>query len=85
MEDDTLDIRTAEVVSIDEDTLLVQAGLQPGERLIVSVVRSPIQGMAVTPYDPDNPEPEETDETEEDADAAESEVASAADAGEGRL
>ncbi|MEO1310985.1 MAG: efflux RND transporter periplasmic adaptor subunit [Pseudomonadota bacterium] len=61
--DDKLRIRDVETITIDEETLLVQSGLAAGERLIVSVVRGPTEGMEVEPYDPDAPpRAEEEDE-----------------------
>jgi len=45
--DEKLDIRKADVVWRDTQTVLLREGLEPGERLIVSDLASPIQGMSV--------------------------------------
>ena len=45
--DNKLDIRKADVIWRDTQTVLLREGLEPGERLIVSDLASPIQGMSV--------------------------------------
>ena len=45
--DNKLDIREADVIWRDTQTVLLREGLEPGERLIVSDLASPIQGMSV--------------------------------------
>jgi RND family efflux transporter MFP subunit len=45
--DDKLDIRKADVIWRDTQTVLLREGLEPGERLIVSDLASPVQGMPV--------------------------------------
>ncbi|MCG6905714.1 MAG: efflux RND transporter periplasmic adaptor subunit [Desulfobacteraceae bacterium] len=42
-----LSIRTAVVAWRDAETVLVQSGLEPGERLIVSDLPAPVEGMAL--------------------------------------
>lgn len=46
-----LEIRTATVAFSNSDHAVITRGLRPGERLIVSALRSPISGMAVTTID----------------------------------
>lgn len=46
-EDNTLDIRSVEVVWRYEDTVLVRSGVKSGEEVITSAVSAPIQGMAL--------------------------------------
>lgn len=79
-DDDKLTIRNATTVTIDDETVLVRSGLEPGERLIVSVVRNPAEGMEIEPYDPDAPKTDEIAGAAADANAAEQEVADAASA-----
>jgi len=45
--DDTLDIRTVNVVYSDKDMVVLVAGLNEGERIVTSPVRAPRQGMKV--------------------------------------
>jgi multidrug efflux pump subunit AcrA (membrane-fusion protein) len=42
-----LDIRTVTVAWRDTETVLVQSGLEPGERLIISDLSAPVGGMAL--------------------------------------
>ena len=42
---DTLDIRTAEIVSGREDSILIRVDLAPGESIITSPLPVPIPGM----------------------------------------
>ncbi len=45
--DDTLDIRTVNVVYSDKDIVVLLAGLSEGEKVVISPVRAPRQGMKV--------------------------------------
>jgi len=45
--DDTLVIRSVEVVSTNAERAVIASGLEPGERVIVSPVRDPHEGMAL--------------------------------------
>ena len=45
--DGKLNIRKVKIVWRDTQTVLLQEGLEPGDRLIVSDLASPIQGMPV--------------------------------------
>lgn len=45
---DTLDIRPVETVWRDKETVLVARGIAPGERLILSDLAAPAQGMALS-------------------------------------
>lgn len=51
---DKLEIRQAEVIWRDEDTVLIGSGLNPGDRLIISDLSVPIAGM---PVKIDSPKP----------------------------
>lgn len=46
-----LDIRTAEVAHATSTHAIISEGLRPGERLIVSALRNPISGMALSTID----------------------------------
>ncbi|MDA8961927.1 efflux RND transporter periplasmic adaptor subunit [Congregibacter sp.] len=46
-----LDIRTAEVAHATSEYAVISEGLRPGERLIVSALRNPISGMALSTID----------------------------------
>ncbi|WOJ96363.1 efflux RND transporter periplasmic adaptor subunit [Congregibacter brevis] len=46
-----LDIRTAEVAHTSAEHAVISSGLRPGERLIVSALRNPISGMALSTID----------------------------------
>jgi len=46
-----LDIRTVEVISTSEDQVLISAGLDIGEKVAVSTLPNPAQGMLVQPID----------------------------------
>jgi len=52
-EDNTLQVRNVETLWRDADTVLLKKGLQPGERLIVSDLSTPIGGMALRIEDMD--------------------------------
>lgn len=45
--EDTLDIRTIEIAFRNQENVLVTAGLEDGERLIISSLPSPVPGMAL--------------------------------------
>ncbi|MGD9174163.1 MAG: efflux RND transporter periplasmic adaptor subunit [Desulfobacterales bacterium] len=45
--EDTLKIRDVDILWRDSDTVLFRDGLQPGDRLIVSELPTPVDGMAV--------------------------------------
>lgn len=47
-DDDTLDIRTVTVMHTDMNRAVISAGLAAGERVVVSPVRDPRQGMRVS-------------------------------------
>src|SRR5690606_31434696 len=49
MPDDTLDIRTVEVVTAGGETAVLSGGVAPGERVIVSPLQSAVRGMPLTP------------------------------------
>jgi RND family efflux transporter MFP subunit len=46
-EDDTLDIRTVDPIWRDEESIVVREGLAPGERIVMSDLSAPVQGMAL--------------------------------------
>ncbi|WP_439106007.1 efflux RND transporter periplasmic adaptor subunit [Congregibacter sp.] len=46
-----LDIRTADVAHATSEHAIISRGLRPGERLIVSALRNPISGMALSTID----------------------------------
>ena len=46
-----LDIRRADVAYSNADYAVVSEGIRPGERLVVSTLRNPISGMAVSTID----------------------------------
>lgn len=46
-----LDIRTAEVAHTSAEHAIISKGLRPGERLVVSALRNPISGMALSTID----------------------------------
>lgn len=48
-EENRLEIRTVEVISTSEHQVLVSAGVTPGEKVVVSTVPNPVDGMAVEP------------------------------------
>ena len=58
-EDGTLQIRNVETVWRDADAVLIRKGLKVGEKLIVSDLQSPVEGMALRT---DASEPEATAE-----------------------
>lgn len=62
--DGTLDIRTADVLWRDADQVLIRDGFHDGERLIVSGISTPMDGMDVTPNEADGP-PEQSGDRQE--------------------
>ena len=46
-----LDVRHVEVAHSDGDTAVITAGLEPGEQVVTSAIRNPIQGMALSRID----------------------------------
>jgi RND family efflux transporter MFP subunit len=46
-----LDIRAAKVEQLSADYAVLSAGLRPGERLVISTLRNPISGMALSTID----------------------------------
>jgi len=48
-DDDTLDIRTAQVINSNTDRAILAGGINPGERVIVSPIQTPSQGMTLRP------------------------------------
>jgi len=55
VEDGALAFSEVEVTGLDEDRVIVRAGLKAGDRLVTSIMRSAFEGMAVEAYDPDAP------------------------------
>jgi len=49
--DNTIDIRQVRAAQTTADEVLFREGIADGERVVVSVLTSPRQGMAVTPID----------------------------------
>lgn len=49
--DNTIDIRAVRPAQTTDDEVLFREGIADGERVVVSVLTSPRQGMAVTPID----------------------------------
>ncbi|WP_272701327.1 efflux RND transporter periplasmic adaptor subunit [Desulfovibrio sp. Fe33] len=45
--DDTLDIRTLTPVWRDEESIVVREGLAPGDRIVISDLAAPVQGMSL--------------------------------------
>jgi RND family efflux transporter MFP subunit len=50
-DDGSLDIRTVDPVWKDEDSIVVRKGLKPGERIVMSDLSAPVQGMLLTGVD----------------------------------
>ena len=50
-DDDTLDERTVTIVSSDRDTIIVAAGIAPGERVVTSPLRGAGDGDKIEPLD----------------------------------
>lgn len=46
-ENDTLEIRTVDIVARRSETLLVRSGVEDGDRLVMSPIASPIKGMSL--------------------------------------
>ena len=55
-ENDQLDIRPVEIAYRGVDDVLITAGLKEGERLVISSLPSPVQGMALRLADAPAPE-----------------------------
>jgi RND family efflux transporter MFP subunit len=49
-----LEVRAVTVAHIGVDQVLVTQGLSPGERVVISAIRNPIQGMALAALDQDS-------------------------------
>lgn len=49
IKDEKLEIRTVKVLSTSRDHLIVASGVEPGEQVVTSAVRSAYDGMAVQP------------------------------------
>jgi len=64
--DETLEIRSVDIVARRSETLLVRAGVEDGDQLVMSPIASPIEGMSLRTNavdDPDDPEsPSDVDE-----------------------
>src|SRR5690606_19151009 len=45
--EDKLRLRTVEVLRSDADRVYIASGLQPGERVVTTVIEAPIEGMPV--------------------------------------
>jgi RND family efflux transporter MFP subunit len=58
--DDTLDIRSVDIVWRDAHTVYIAGGVRPGERIILSDISAPIQGMEVRIADKKNHPDQET-------------------------
>jgi RND family efflux transporter MFP subunit len=68
-----LRIRTVEVAHSDGDRAVIHAGLEPGERVVVSSIRNPIQGMRLNALAPGETTADAAaDRAPEDADGGES-------------
>ena len=46
-EDDQIRIRTVDIARSDADFVYVRCGASPGERIVLTTLTSPINGMAV--------------------------------------
>ena len=78
MPDETLSIRTVDVVSSSPDRVVVTSGVEAGELVVTSPLRAPADGMAITPLGPDGEPLYGGDETEPDgAQVSEAAVTSA--------
>ena len=70
--DNTIDVRQVRAAQTTADEVLFREGVADGERVVVSVLTSPRQGMAVTPIDragespaqPAEPPPQQQEQTE---------------------
>ena len=49
--DNTIDVRRVRAAQTTADEVMFREGVADGERVVVSVLTSPRQGMAVTPID----------------------------------
>ncbi len=56
MQGKKLDIREADIVWQNRDYVMVRGGLSAGEKLVVSDIPAPVQGMALVTSDPSSPE-----------------------------
>jgi RND family efflux transporter MFP subunit len=52
---DRLETRRVDVINRNEDQAVIMSGLKPGERVIVSALRNPINGMALAGIDKPDP------------------------------
>jgi RND family efflux transporter MFP subunit len=50
-DDGTLDIRTVDPVWKDENSIVIREGLKPGERIVMSDLSAPVQGMLLNGVD----------------------------------
>ena len=53
--DDRLRIRRVDVLRSDQDQVYIGAGLEPGERVVTTVIEAPVEGMQVRVVDPRQP------------------------------
>ena len=60
--DNTIDVRQVRAAQTTADEVLFRDGVADGERVVVSVLTSPRQGMAVTPIDRARDAAEQPDE-----------------------
>jgi len=58
-EDDVLEIRKIDVVYRTRDEILVRGGLDPGERVVVTELSAPVEGMPLRTGD-ELPQPQQT-------------------------
>lgn len=56
--DDILEKRVVTIASAERDTIIVSAGLKPGERIVTSPLRGAEAGAKVSPQDPSKPDRE---------------------------
>lgn len=59
--DDKLEKRTVEIVSADKDTITIDSGVAPGERVATSPLRGADEGAKVSPVDPNEAKPSSAD------------------------
>ncbi len=59
---DVLEKREVTVASAERDTIIVSAGLKPGDRVVTSPLRGADAGMKVIPEDPTKPDPDLPDD-----------------------
>ncbi len=58
--DDRLRLRSIEILRTDRDSVYVASGLTPGERVVTTVIETPVEGMRLRVLAPE-PEPTATD------------------------